>query len=65
MSVRLAVPKQLKFVKDDDIRFNYDLGGGVMMDMGCEVSPFLIFPTSDDGLVLRLHDDGLPVYRRR
>jgi predicted dehydrogenase len=24
------------FVKDNDIRMNYDLGGGAMMDMGCE-----------------------------
>ena len=24
------------FIKDNDIRMVYDLGGGVMMDMGCE-----------------------------
>jgi len=24
------------FIKDNDIRMAYDLGGGVMMDMGCE-----------------------------
>ena len=24
------------FIKDSDIRMVYDLGGGVMMDMGCE-----------------------------
>ena len=24
------------FFKDDDIRWVYDLGGGAMMDMGCE-----------------------------
>ena len=24
------------FIKDNDIRLVYDLGGGVMMDMGCE-----------------------------
>ena len=30
----LAVPAG--FVKDGDIRLEYDLGGGAMMDMGCE-----------------------------
>jgi hypothetical protein len=30
----LAVPAG--FVKNDDIRLVYDLGGGAMMDMGCE-----------------------------
>jgi predicted dehydrogenase len=30
----LAVPSG--FIKDDDIRMVYDLGGGALMDMGCE-----------------------------
>jgi predicted dehydrogenase len=30
----LAVPKIL--FNDTDIRYNYDLGGGALMDMGCE-----------------------------
>ena len=29
----MQVPKGI--FADDDIRFNYDLGGGAMMDMGC------------------------------
>ena len=29
------------FVKDNDIRMVYDLGGGAMMDMGCEFLPAL------------------------
>ena len=29
----MQVPKGL--FADDDIRLNYDLGGGAMMDMGC------------------------------
>ena len=24
------------YFKDDDIRFNYSLGGGAMMDLGCQ-----------------------------
>jgi hypothetical protein len=34
IEANLAVPSG--FVKDNDIRMVYDLGGGVMMDMGCE-----------------------------
>jgi predicted dehydrogenase len=30
----LCVPSG--FIKDGDIRMVYDLGGGAMMDMGCE-----------------------------
>lgn len=34
ISTTLAMPKG--FINKDDIRFNYDLGGGGLMDMGCE-----------------------------
>jgi predicted dehydrogenase len=34
IEANLAVPGF--FIKDNDIRMNYDLGGGAMMDMGCE-----------------------------
>ena len=38
IEVSLAVPGF--FVKDNDIRWVYDLGGGAMMDMGCEFPTF-------------------------
>ena len=34
IEVNLAVPAL--FINDNDIRINYDLGGGAMMDMGCK-----------------------------
>ena len=34
IEANLAVPSG--FIKDNDIRMVYDLGGGAMMDMGCE-----------------------------
>lgn len=34
IEVSLALPGF--FIKDNDIRMVYDLGGGAMMDMGCE-----------------------------
>jgi hypothetical protein len=34
IEANLALPSG--FIKDYDIRMVYDLGGGVMMDMGCE-----------------------------
>lgn len=37
----LAVPAGL-FIKKGDIRLNYSLGGGAMMDMGCKSSPLLV-----------------------
>ena len=42
------------FIKDNDIRMVYDLGGGVMMDMGCE---FIMqsSPASHDIVPHRLH----------
>ena len=30
------------YFKDDDIRFNYSLGGGAMMDLGCRFYYFII-----------------------
>ena len=33
ISVRMILPR---FFGDDDIRFNYALGGGAMMDLGCQ-----------------------------
>ena len=38
----LAVPSG--FIKDSDIRMVYDLGGGCMMDMGCESDSSLLEP---------------------
>ena len=34
IEANLALPSG--FIKDSDIRMVYDLGGGSMMDMGCE-----------------------------
>lgn len=34
IEVTMAIPRGL--MKDDDIRFKYEIGGGAMMDMGCE-----------------------------
>jgi Predicted dehydrogenases and related proteins len=34
ISMSLMLPRGL--IKDTDIRFNYALGGGALMDMGCE-----------------------------
>jgi predicted dehydrogenase len=39
----LAVPSG--FIKDGDIRMVYDLGGGALMDMGCELRQYK-FPAS-------------------
>jgi predicted dehydrogenase len=38
VNATLAIPKGL--IGNDDIRMNYDLGGGAMMDCGCQL-PFL------------------------
>ena len=38
LSANLCTPGQGGFLKDDDIRFKFDLGGGIMMDMGCKLS---------------------------
>jgi len=34
LDVKLTIPKGL--IKDGDIRWDYALGGGAFMDMGCE-----------------------------
>ena len=39
VSASLCVPWQMQIAKPDDIRFNFDLGGGILMDMGCELTP--------------------------
>lgn len=38
VSASLLVPWQIQIAKPDDIRFNFDLGGGILMDMGCELT---------------------------
>jgi predicted dehydrogenase len=42
------------FIKDNDIRMVYDLGGGVMMDMGCEFYSSIVSRTHDC-IPYRLH----------
>lgn len=42
----LCFPKG--FVTDDNIRMNYDIGGGALMDCGCKYR--LLFSTSDVSL---------------
>lgn len=36
ITAALQFPSIMNVAADDDIRFKYDLGGGIMMDMGCE-----------------------------
>lgn len=36
VNVTLALPKGI-IGSDNDIRMNYDLGGGAMMDLGCQL----------------------------
>ena len=33
------------FIKDNDIRMIYELGGGCMMDMGCEFNSTIFCPS--------------------
>jgi predicted dehydrogenase len=54
IEANLAVPAG--FVKDGDIRLAYDLGGGGMMDMGCEFDVAIsISPDSHSTISYRLH----------
>ena len=41
ISVSMLCPAS--FLKDDDIRFDYSLGGGALMDLGCGCAKFLLF----------------------
>lgn len=38
INAALCFPKG--FINDDDIRMNYDIGGGAMMDCGCKLPIF-------------------------
>lgn len=53
------------FVKDDDIRFIYNIGGGSMLDMGCESSAKTLLSlratNTDDGA--RLYYEHTPLFR--
>ncbi|KAJ3528545.1 hypothetical protein NM688_g7985 [Phlebia brevispora] len=46
VEARMAIPRG--FIKDDDIRFNYELGGGAMMDMGCYTMDCLRYMTGSE-----------------
>jgi predicted dehydrogenase len=54
--VSLALPKGI--VKGDDIRYDYSLGGGAMMDLGCRL-PQCSIPRrcSHGGLVVTIPRD--------
>ena len=41
ISVSMQLPT--RFFKEDDIRFDYSLGGGAMMDLGCRVLFLFLF----------------------
>ena len=38
VATELSIPRGI-FPEDSDIRFNFDLGGGVLMDCGCRSQP--------------------------
>ncbi|KAJ3528544.1 hypothetical protein NM688_g7984 [Phlebia brevispora] len=46
VEARMAIFRGL--MKDDDIRFNYELGGGAMMDMGCYTMNCLRYMTGSE-----------------
>ncbi|KAL5492465.1 hypothetical protein ACEPAI_3912 [Sanghuangporus weigelae] len=46
VSATLCVPRLVTNFKDDDIRFNFELGGGTMMDMGCYPLAMVRYVTS-------------------
>ncbi len=54
IDANFAIPSG--FVKDNDIRMVYDLGGGVMMDLGCEFDSTGISACEPhDDILHRLH----------
>ncbi|KAL5513239.1 hypothetical protein ACEPAH_3637 [Sanghuangporus vaninii] len=48
VSATLCAPRQVSNLKDDDIRFKFELGGGTMMDMGCYPLAMVRYVTSMD-----------------
>jgi hypothetical protein len=53
IETNLAVPAG--FVKNDDIRLVYDLGGGAMMDMGCEFGNTISCDSDGTNIPCRLY----------
>jgi hypothetical protein len=49
-----------KAIKETDIRYNYDLGGGALMDMGCKYT-FYQYLLHINHLFGRLHDKLYPI----
>ena len=68
MTATLCTPGQVGFLKDDDIRFQYSIGGGMMMDMGCECLQKIIKSSLSLVnlciIILRLSSFGSAVYIR-
>ncbi|KAJ6456116.1 NAD(P)-binding protein [Mycena sanguinolenta] len=64
-STTLAVPSGI--MKADDIRFNYDLGGGALMDMGCyTINAMRYFAGADPTSVLSVkHELRTPQVDRK
>lgn len=59
----LALPRG--FIKDDDIRLSYDLGGGAMMDMGCYTLSFARYLAGADPVrVLSASAETSPAFPR-
>jgi predicted dehydrogenase len=55
ISVTMVLPRV--FFKDNDIRFDYTLGGGAMMDLGCGLLLFF------QKMIRKLTIDKLRLYR--